>query len=250
MKKSNKVKAQTELKEILDQQEKLRRAEQLRQQQAEELRRQTELLRLNREREAELLEEHQERQRTVEENLQQQDDYEQQSQQARQEIASKDLTALQNNTGASPAQIAAGAAVTVAVAQNLTSNPAAKNLYNQDPHKAKTQSNTTPPIGQDPAKTIAKDPHALAVTETNHPEIKPQKQVSVTVNASIKDEDGHTIPTDHYIKPEITAETIKAAQAHGTTASAVNPATADTKQPGLDQQPGLYIQAIHATPSS
>lgn len=177
--KSNKGNANAELKKILErqEQEKLRQAELLRQKQ-EELRQQNELIRTRAQREAEVQLEEEQRE-TVRENLQRQEIIEQQQeQQAQNRIASKDITALQNSTGASPAQIAAAAAVTVAVAQNLTSNPAAAVAYNQDPHKVQSRSITTPPIGQDPTQLASQDPHASLSTK-NDPEIEKQKSFNI-----------------------------------------------------------------------
>lgn len=239
-------KEQSKLKEILDQQAKVQREQDaLRQQQAENLREINELARLSaqRETEREAEEAQQEiQEETVEENLAAEEIiYEQQEEQARIEIASKDVSVLQNS-GASPAQIAAAAAVVSAVGQNQTSNPAAQAIYNQ--------SSTTPPFGQNPTANVYRDQHDHD-QNLNQPQVTiAPKQTSVTVYAVVKVPGQGYVPVDSYIKPEITAATIDSQTTSGQSASAVNYATVATQQPGLNQQPGLYIQPIHATPTS
>ena len=239
-------KEQAKLKDILAAQEKMQREQEaLRQQQAENLREIDELARLSAKRETEL--ENQQAQQeiqeeTVAENLAVEEAlYEQQQEQARIEIASKDVSVLQN-TGASPAQIAAAAAVVSAVGQNQTSNPAAQSIYNQD--------STTPPFGQNPTANVYRDQHDHDQT-LNQPLVTfAPKQTSVAVYAVVKVPGQGYVPVDSYIKPEITAATIHSQTTSGQSASAVNYATVATQQPGLNDQTGLYIQPIHATPTS
>lgn len=233
---------QAKLKAILEQQEKMRREQEaLRQQQAENLREINELARLRTQRETEREDQQAQQEiqeETFAENLAAEEVlYEQRQEQARIEIASKDVSVLQN-TGASPAQIAAAAAVVSAVGQNQTSNPAAQALYNQN--------STTPPFGQNPTANFHRDQHDQDQT-SNQPQVSiAPKQISVAVYAVDQD----NLPTDSYIKPEITAEAIDEQTTSGQSASAVNYATVATQQPGLNQQSGLYIQPIHATPTS
>lgn len=237
---------QAKLKAILEQQEKMRREQEaLRQQQAENLREINELARLNTQRETEREDQQAQQEiqeETFAENLAAEEVlYEQRQEQARIEIASKDVSVLQN-TGASPAQIAAAAAVVSAVGQNQTSNPAAQALCNQN--------STTPPFGQNPTANFHRDQHDQDQT-SNQPQVSiAPKQTSVAVYAVVKAPGEGYVPVDSYIKPEITAATIDSQITSGQSASAVNYATVATQQPGLYDQSGLYIQPIHATPTS